>query len=436
MVVDFRLVPRVDAAPGEMFGRGRTWYGWDASKTEVELFEVNRGDWSLGDKFEGQSYATFSFDGEVRFVASVAGKERVDSSTGPKWAVTGHVLPPEHPASVALLGMRFGTLRGGRSYHDIPEVDSIPLDAPLLPLEPGRPGWLLVWNPAKGGFADLDEALAGVAATGRFRERWSCGRRTSGIEPGDRVFLFALGAQAGIVGTGWAASRVFQKPHWQEGNTGDANYVLVDWDTLTPVEGRLDRAHLKTVLPDVAADWEPRSGGVTLTHPEVKALASEWAKHTGNADAGATHRGGSGADDSDEARPGGQGTLQDAERRKKIEDAAQDRLTRHYEDLGYDVEDVRYKGPYDAIATRHGETLYLEAKGTTTPGDTVIVTRNEVAWARNHPDQCVIGIWAGIQFNPEGSVAPEAGTFTVHPWDPNTGALTPRDHDWTPPVAG
>ncbi len=432
MVVDFRLVPRVDAQTGELFVRDRSWYGWDASKTEAELFEMNRGDWALGEKFEGQSYATFSFDGEIRFVAAITGKEPIDTATGKKWAVTGWVLPPEHPASVALLGMYLEAIQGGRSYHDLPDVDSIPVDAPLLPLEAGRPGWLLVWNPGKGGFTDFDAALAGVAATGRFRERWSCGIRTGGIEPGDRVFLFAIGKQAGIVGTGWAATGVFQKGHWQDGQTGDANYVLVDWDTLVPVEDRLDRAHLKRVLPGVAANWGPRGGGVTLDHATVKTLANTWADHTGNSKASATHRGGSGSDEPDETPTGGQGRIQDPERRKKIEDAAQDRLTCHYENLGYEVQDVRYQGPYDAIATRGTETRYLEAKGTTTAGDTVIVTRNEVAWARTHPDQCVIGIWAGIRFTPDGEVDPEQGTFTVHPWNPDTGTLTPRDHDWRP----
>jgi hypothetical protein len=44
--------------------------------------------------------------------------------------------------------------------------------------------------------------------------------------------------------------------------------------------------------------------------------------------------------------------------------------------------------PYDAEAARGVEQIYLEAKGTQSIGDSVIVTRNEVNHARQHPGLC------------------------------------------------
>ena len=81
----------------------------------------------------------------------------------------------------------------------------------------------------------------------------------------------------------------------------------------------------------------------------------------------------------------------DPARRKKVEDAAQGMLMEHFRKDGWTVQDVRFGNPYDAVATKDGRTLWLEAKGTETSGASIIVTRNEeeriracleaVAWA-------------------------------------------------------
>lgn len=84
----------------------------------------------------------------------------------------------------------------------------------------------------------------------------------------------------------------------------------------------------------------------------------------------------------------GQGRVQDPIRGKKIEMAAQRWLMDHFEYRGWTVTDTHLGRPYDAVATRSNKTMYLEAKGTTTDGATVIVTRNEVAWAWTHLGQC------------------------------------------------
>lgn len=136
---------------------------------------------------------------------------------------------------------------------------------------------------------------------------------------------------------------------------------------------------------------------------------------------------------SDQPGAHGQGLQMDAETRRAIEDAAQDRLMRYYRKDGWTVTDTRQNRPYDAVADRGGERIYLEAKGTQSKGDSVVVTRNEVDHARQHPGLCMMGVWSGMRFGPDGTVDLEAGTFRILPFGPDTKDLRPRDFDWTLP---
>lgn len=72
--------------------------------------------------------------------------------------------------------------------------------------------------------------------------------------------------------------------------------------------------------------------------------------------------------------------------RKAIELHAMERAKAHY-DADWDVKDVHQSRPYDLECRRHGAILYVEVKGSTTTGEAVIVTPNEVEHARDHhPD--------------------------------------------------
>ncbi|CAN7171599.1 DUF3883 domain-containing protein [Terrabacter sp. LjRoot27] len=134
-----------------------------------------------------------------------------------------------------------------------------------------------------------------------------------------------------------------------------------------------------------------------------------------------------------EPKETGQGRVIDPERRKKIEDAAQDWLMDHYRDQGFHVTDTRIGNPFDAVAEKHGAVLYLEAKGTTGQGATVLVTRNEVAWARTHLGLCYIGIWSGMVFDSNGDIDPVSGNKEVYYWDPEDTELVPIDYEWHVP---
>jgi hypothetical protein len=100
-------------------------------------------------------------------------------------------------------------------------------------------------------------------------------------------------------------------------------------------------------------------------------------------------------------------------------------LMARFRDDGWTVQDVRFGHPYDAVATKDRRMLWLEAKGTETDGATVIVSRNEVDWARHHPGASVLGILSDVTFGADGEVDPGSGTFRVFAWNPDGGTLTP-----------
>lgn len=131
---------------------------------------------------------------------------------------------------------------------------------------------------------------------------------------------------------------------------------------------------------------------------------------------------------------GGQGFQHDVELRLATEIAAQERLMEHFRRRGWFVEDTHIGHPYDAVASKGDEVRFLEAKGTQTTGDTVMVTQGEVAHALAHPGQCFMGIRSGIEFDERGVVRPGSGLFRIVRFKPDEGSLTPISYEWCPRV--
>ena len=114
----------------------------------------------------------------------------------------------------------------------------------------------------------------------------------------------------------------------------------------------------------------------------------------------------------------------------KIELAAQDWLMDHFENMGWDVRDTHIGNPYDAVATHRREVLYLEAKGTTTNGDSVIVTRNEVRWARQDTDGSCSACGRGWSSTSTAKSSQIRATNWSSPSTPTTRTST-RSHSTT-----
>ncbi|WP_247604061.1 protein NO VEIN domain-containing protein [Gordonia paraffinivorans] len=287
----------------------------------------------------------------------------------------------------------------------------------------GPAGLLLTWNPDHWSWtsdydeADYDNAIATTALGGVVREGWST-RRYRDIKVGDRAFLLKQGDQGrGIVASGVVAGDPEIRPHWN-GSGEQQRRVPVDWDVVLGPDQLLPTDILEDELPQ--QNWRPLGSGITIKPDVLRQLETLWSQHL----AGLTWP------DSTERKPGsgGQGITIDPLKRKKIEDAAQNRLMSYFADRGWNVVDTRFGSPYDAVATKGPQVLYLEAKGTQSSGDTVFVTRGEVRHARANKGRCVLGIWSSMQFDDNGEIDTTAGTFRILPFEPDDDHLTPTQY--------
>ena len=121
------------------------------------------------------------------------------------------------------------------------------------------------------------------------------------------------------------------------------------------------------------------------------------------------------------------------ELRKAVEDYAMKIARKHFESLGYTV--AVLGRPYDLLCSANGQTLYVELKGTTTDGAGVLLTPNEVAFARGHKGQMALFIVHGIETsNTEGQAIASGGNVRLlHPWDIDIGALQPLGYSYSVP---
>jgi len=88
---------------------------------------------------------------------------------------------------------------------------------------------------------------------------------------------------------------------------------------------------------------------------------------------------------------------------------------------GFDVVDTSATRPYDFEATRQGERVFVEVKGTTGAGEQVTLTAGEVEHARSHPEESVLAVVADIELDARDASDPRAigGELRVHrPWHP------------------
>lgn len=144
----------------------------------------------------------------------------------------------------------------------------------------GRPSFELLWNPNNWTWDDADfhSVRDTIAATGGAPGQWSTGIRWSGIEPGDRIYLFHVGSQnRGLIGSGHAVSEIEPGPHWDEQREEEAPYVNIMWDALLDPRDLLHWDEIKA--NDPAFPNQFMSGGVQIDGPRTKALDILWQDH-------------------------------------------------------------------------------------------------------------------------------------------------------------
>ena len=247
MVIQIRLGNRIDHTPEQIAtdSLDRAWSGYAPTVSEEALWEHNRGRWTLSEaRIADEKYASFVHGGRVVAVYGIDDHERVadPGPHGSKIALIGRPLPATDSIRQALIGQEVDHAgRNAINYVDDPTVS-----APTAATS-GR-AFLLTWNPTHWDWPGFSEAVGETQRGNTVIDRWSTGGRTSGIYPGDRLFLLRQGNQGrGIVGSGRAvgpydhAEIIYPAEHW-DGSGSMANYVDVEWDRMLPIERRLTLA--------------------------------------------------------------------------------------------------------------------------------------------------------------------------------------------------
>jgi Domain of unknown function (DUF3883) len=127
-----------------------------------------------------------------------------------------------------------------------------------------------------------------------------------------------------------------------------------------------------------------------------------------------------------------QGFCASPKARRAIEQFAVLRAKQYYEALGYVVE-VRGK-PYDLRCSKFDSVLHVEVKGTTTTGQQILLTPNEVAFVTDHSSSMALFIVSGLQVSLEDEPKVSGGTeIEIRPWQIQHERWAPIGYSYSVP---
>jgi hypothetical protein len=128
------------------------------------------------------------------------------------------------------------------------------------------------------------------------------------------------------------------------------------------------------------------------------------------------------------ARSKGQGFARTAQERKSLEDHAMAAAERHFQREGFDVENVSARCSYDLRCSRGSKELHVEVKGTTTDGDTIVLTNNEVKHVCNPRNSCALFVLHSIRL--KGRKSSGGKCQVLLPWRLRQERLTPVSYTY------
>ena len=131
----------------------------------------------------------------------------------------------------------------------------------------------------------------------------------------------------------------------------------------------------------------------------------------------------------------GQRYAQSTARKEATELYAMDAAKTYLENEGYEWVDTSAHAPYDLMATRLDEEIFVEVKGTRSGGETVFLTKNEVAHARDHKDRSMLFVLHHIHLEgPDAALDVSGGIQTViYPWSPDEADLKALNYEYRVP---
>ncbi|MCG8917164.1 DUF3883 domain-containing protein [Actinokineospora sp. PR83] len=131
-------------------------------------------------------------------------------------------------------------------------------------------------------------------------------------------------------------------------------------------------------------------------------------------------------------RRSGQGRGLTQPEKVAVERRAMDLATDHLTSQGWTTRDVGATHSYDIDATRPGEHLHVEVKGTTSAGDDIILTRGEVELMTEKYPHTMLIVVHDIHLD-RTTTTPQAtaGTLDIHsPWKIDPDRLTPISYQY------
>lgn len=128
------------------------------------------------------------------------------------------------------------------------------------------------------------------------------------------------------------------------------------------------------------------------------------------------------------AQAKGQGFARSPEQRKALEERSMSAAKKYFSNRGFAVEDVSKRRSYDLLCKRGPKELHVEVKGTTTDGDVIVLTNNEVKHASDKRNSCVLFVLHSIHL--KGKKAIGGKPFLLEPWKPRHALLTPVSYTY------
>ena len=127
---------------------------------------------------------------------------------------------------------------------------------------------------------------------------------------------------------------------------------------------------------------------------------------------------------------GRQGFGLSASERKAVEMRAMDVTRDHLVTLGFGVRDVSANRPYDFLASREGEELMVEVKGSTTKSlDSIMMTKNEVLLHQKHEGETALAIVSNIALDRSEGTASGGILEFLDKWSISEWGLQPMSYE-------
>jgi hypothetical protein len=308
----------------------------------------------------------------------------------------------------------------------------------------GRHAWMFQASDEAGwNFDTLFDALPGSEEGLKMcGDRWvestsSRKRIREEFRPGDLVFLYQAEPQKAVVGLARLASHGYAQRR-KGMPVGKGTFFDLDWWMRTvplpykdfksdPVLAGMEKARIAQGTISRVSEVETKRllAIIALDVGQRAQVEREWRFPATS--------GGLATPPPKPSKAGGR--EDDPVLRRVLEEHSMRIAQKHYESLGYEVENTASTQPFDLRCRRGAEEVRVEVKGTRGDGRAVELTAAEVKNARGRGWRTDLFIVAKIGLEPSATVPVAHGgqTMTIEAWTPNDEDLVPTHFRYAPP---